>query len=543
MIILGIHGSVSTTQHDPGAALIQDGKLIAFVEEERLTRVKSPRGTLPIESIAAVLQEAKITMPDVDLVVHAGETYEDASTRIKSYLIHFFGYAPKLRLINHQLAHMASAFYMSGYESSMVLSYDGYGDRLSASLGKGTKDGGIKIIKTYDHENSLGLFYETITSFLGFIRGDDEYKVMGLAPYGEPKYDLSFFATPTPDGYVVDCKNNVKNDPAPTCKFEPGYSTKVIEHLGMPRLKGEGITQRHRDIAASVQYTMETCAVSLVKYLHRQTGERNLCLAGGCALNCSTNNILGQMDCVDALFIQPAASDRGLALGCALQAAFEEGEKIESIQHVYYGPSRDIAEIETALKLTGIGIETLDDPAGSAAKLLAQGCVIGWYQGRSEFGPRALGNRSILADPGRANMKDQINARVKYREEFRPFIPSVLVDRASEIFNIKSPSPFMTVACDVNASWTERLIATTHINNTARVQTVSPEDNASYHALITAFNDLNGSPVVLNTSFNINGQPIVESPLDAISTFAGTGLDAVILGPYIVRKPETPRVG
>ena len=208
-----------------------------------------------------------------------------------------------------------------------------------------------------------------------------------------------------------------------------------------------------------------------------------------------------------------------------------------------HGPSRDIAEIETALKLTGIGIETLDDPAGSAAKLLAEGCIIGWYQGRSEFGPRALGNRSILADPGGANMKDQINARVKYREEFRPFAPSVIVDRASEIFNIKSPSPFMTVACDVNEGWTERLIATTHINNTARVQTVSPEDNASYHALITAFNDLNGSPVVLNTSFNIKGQPIVESPLDAISTFAGTGLDAVILGPYIVRKPETLRVG
>ena len=542
MIILGIHGSVSATQHDPGAALIRDGKLIACVEEERLFRVKSPRATLPLESIASVLKEADITMYDVDLVVHAGETYQDAPKRIQSYLIHFFGHAPKLRLINHQLAHMASAFYMSGFERSMVLSYDGYGDELSASWGKGTKDGGIEIIETYDHQNSLGLFYETMTSFLGFIRGGDEYEVMGLAPYGEPKYDLSFFARPTPNGYLVDSKNYFRSNPAPKCIFEPGYSTKITKHLGAPRLKGEDVTQRHRDIAASAQYTMESCAVSLVNYLHRQTGERNLCLAGGCALNCSTNKILQGMDCVDDIFIQPAASDRGLALGCALQAAFEEGENIEPIQHVFYGPSQGIAEIETALKLTGMGFEKLDDPASAAAKLLAQGCIIGWYQGRSEFGPRALGNRSILADPGRPDMKDQINARVKYREEFRPFAPSVLVDRAGEVFKIKAPSPYMTVAYDVHAGWRERLPATTHINNTARVQTVSEKDNATYHALITAFNDLSGSPVVLNTSFNINGQPIVESPLDAISTFAGTGLDAAILGHYILRKPETPRV-
>ena len=180
---------------------------------------------------------------------------------------------------------------------------------------------------------------------------------MGLAPYGEPKYDLSFFARPTPNGYLVDSKNYFRSNPAPKCIFEPGYSTKITKHLGAPRLKGEDVTQRHRDIAASAQYTMESCAVSLFNYLHRQTGERNLCLAGGCALNCSTNKILQGMDCVDDIFIQPAASDRGLALGCALQAAFEEGENIEPIQHVFYGPSQGTAEIETALKLTGMGFE------------------------------------------------------------------------------------------------------------------------------------------------------------------------------------------
>ena len=541
MIILGIHGGVTLGQHDPAAALFRDGELIACVEEERLFRIKSPRGMLPIEAIQAVLREAGITMHEVDLVAHPGETYQDAPARIPAYLKHYFGHAPKLRLINHQTAHLASAFFQSGYDSAMVMSYDAYGDRLSAALATASRTDGIRVLETRDNVNSLGLFYATMTSYLGFLPGEDEYKVMGLAPYGEAKYDLSFFARPSKDGYFVDSPGAMRSDPGPKSNFEPFYGDAIVNKLGPARLKGEPIEQHHRDVAASTQRTLEECAISLVNYLHGMTGERNLCLAGGVALNCSANNVLRQMECVDRMFVQPAASDRGLALGCGLQAAWEEGETIAPITHVFYGPTRTDAEIERALGVTGFTAERVDDPSAAAASLLAEGKIVGWFQGRSEFGPRALGHRSILANPCVADMKDQINARVKYREEFRPFAPSVLEEKCRDVFVMDEPSPFMTVAFDVQDGWGEKLPATTHVNNTARVQSVSADTDPMYHRLITELEKHSGAPVVLNTSFNIKGQPIVETPLDALSTFAGTGMDAVIMGHYMVRKPGAPR--
>ena len=539
MNILGIHGGVSINQHDPAAALICDGKLIASVEEERLVRIKAPRGMLPIESIRACLKEAGIPMDDVDLIALPGETYEDAPARTKSYLTHYFGYAPPVRLINHQLAHLASAFFHSGFDRAMCLSYDAYGDRLSAALGLGTADG-IEVLETRPWDDSLGIFYAAMTSFLGFLPAEDEYKVMGLAPYGEEHFDLSPFAKPINGGYRVDT-SFLRQDPPLKSNFEPFYSDKLIALLGEPRRKDEPVTQRLRNVAYATQKTLEACAVSLVKHLHSLTDCRSLCLAGGVALNCSANNVLRQLPFVDHLFVQPAASDRGLALGCALQTAKEENEPLETLDHVFYGPSYSVDDLRRAIALTGFEATEVADPAAEAAEMLEQGCIVGWFQGRSEFGPRALGNRSILADARRADMKDEINARVKFREEFRPFAPAVTEERCGEIFDMDEPSPYMTIAFPVREGWGKRIPAVTHINGTARVQTVSPDVSPEYHALIAAFEGRTGVPVVLNTSFNIRGQPIVETPLEALSTFAATGMDAVFLGPFAIRKPKAPR--
>lgn len=540
MNILGIHGGVTVNQHDAGAALIRDGELICFVEEERLLRVKSPRGVLPIESISACLKEAGLSMHDIDLVALPGETYADIAERTQAYLRHHFGYAPPIQPVNHQTAHLASAFFPSGFEQAMCLSYDAYGDRLSLAMGTATREGGISIMETRPHDNSLGMFYATITSFLGFIPGEDEYKVMGLAPYGQNPVDLACFAQPARDGYVVD-GSYIRSSPPPGSIYEQFYSESLVKLLGEPRRKGEPITQYHRDIAAGAQQALESCAISLVTYLHENTGLKNLCLAGGVALNCSANRLLAKLPFVENFFVQPAASDRGLALGSALQAAKEANEKLQPINHVFFGPTQKEGSINSALELTGLSAKEVSDPASVGAQLLAEGKIVGWFQGRSEFGPRALGHRSILAHPGLAHMKDEINARVKYREEFRPFAPSVLEERAPEVFDMAYPSPFMTIAFDVRNGWSQKLPATTHVNNTGRVQTVNVADNPIYHSLITCFEGLTGLPVVLNTSFNIKGQPIVESALDALSTFAGTGLDALIIGSYVIHKSRSPK--
>lgn len=538
MIILGLNAGVTVNQHDPAAALIRDGELICCVEEERLFRIKSPRGFLPIESIYACLKEAKIDMRAVDLVVLPGETYADLIERTRAYLVHHFGYAPKIRAINHQMAHLASAFFQSDFDQAMCISYDAYGDKLSAALAVADRKKGVTIQETRPFDNSLGHFYGTITSYLGFYPGEDEYKVMGLAPYGKNPIDLSFFGQVSIDGYCID-NQFIRTTPPPTFQ-EPFYTQKLEDALGGPaRKKGEPISDRHRDIAAGAQASLEAMAISLVKYHFGRTNQSNLCLAGGVALNCSLNRHLSKLPFIKDVFVQPAASDRGLALGCALQAAFEEGDSLKPITHVFYGPSSSAKKIQHDIELTGVSAVEVEDPSDVAAELISQGKIIGWYQGRSEFGPRALGHRSILASPTVLNMKDQINARIKFREEFRPFAPSVLSEMASELFAMKAPSPYMTVAYDVNSPWNEKMPATTHVNNTARVQTVSKESDPLYYELIRGVRRRTECPAVLNTSFNIKGQPIVESPLDAISTFYGTGMDYLVLGNFLISKSAT----
>lgn len=537
-IILGIHGGVSINQHDPSAALIIDGEVVACVEEERLYRIKSPRGLLPILSIKSCLKEAGISMKDVDVIVHPGETYEDAPKRIYSYLVHYFGFCPKIQMINHQLAHLSSAFFHSGFSESMCLSYDAFGDRLSAAFGMGKN--GIEIDESRDSQNSLGLFYATMTSFLGYLPAEDEFKVMGLAALGKEEFDLSDFASPVENGYQVN-SNFIRSDPPIKSNWEPFYSDELIKICGQPRRIGEKITQRHANIAFATQKTLEKCAVSLVSYMFNKYNCKSLCIAGGIGLNCSANLVISELPFIDKLFVQPAASDRGLALGCAMYVANEYGHKIIPPPHVFLGPTYSEKEYIKALALVGITYERPDNIFEEVARLLSEGKIIGFHQGRSEFGPRALGNRSILADPRSVKMKDEINSRVKFREEYRPFAPAVIEDEASSVFHMDRPSPYMTTAFRVQDNWKNKLGATTHTNGTARVQTVSEKSAPEFYRLLKEFYKITGVPVLLNTSFNIKGQPIVETPLEAISTFSSTGIDALCLGPFLILKAETPR--
>ncbi|MAF20968.1 MAG: hypothetical protein CMI55_04885, partial [Parcubacteria group bacterium] len=352
MNILGIHGGVTTGQHDAAAALIVDGSLVCSIEEERLIRVKTPYATLPIRSIRTCLKEGNLTINDIDLIITPGETYKDIIPRTKEWIIHHFGYSPKIESMHHQTAHIASSFFQSNFDDAMCLTYDGVGDGASGAIAKASKKKGIEIIETFPITRSLGLFYSTMTSFLGFKPNEDEYKVMGLAPYGKPNIDLSFFCKASAEGNTVDPSYWNQRKPKVTV-YEPIYSSKMVEKIGKPRLGNTGLNDHYKNVAASTQHILEQCVVSNVKRLYSLTKNQNLCLAGGVALNCSANGVISKLPFIKHLFIQPASSDRGLALGCALFGAFKENEKIKPINHVFYGPKIDNKEIERSIKLTG----------------------------------------------------------------------------------------------------------------------------------------------------------------------------------------------
>ncbi|MBQ4810464.1 hypothetical protein A7985_08455 [Pseudoalteromonas luteoviolacea] len=532
MYILGIHGGVRINQHDPSAALIKDGVLCACIEEERLLKVKGPRGTLPIRAIQACLEQEGITIHDVDYIAHPGETYEDMPPKIDRYMRYYFGHCPPVKMINHQLCHLASSFYHAPFDDAMCISYDAYGDRQSAAYATATRETGIDVIETVNYDNSLGHYYGVMTSYLGFRPAEGEYMVMGLAPYGEEKYNIDDILCATEDGYKVNTSYFNKD----VCVYEPYFNEKMTDLLGPSRKLSDPIDQRFRDIAKATQVALEQSVISVIKYVHEKTGKRKLCLSGGVALNCSANHLIRNLDFIDELFVQPAASDRGIALGAALQLSYEKGALPTPVDHVFYGPDYSDEKIRHALELTGNKFIELEDPYKTGAELIAEGQIIGWFQGRSEYGPRALGHRSILADPRNPNMKDMINARVKFRDEFRPFAPAVCAEFASTCFDMEEESPFMTIVYPVRKEWHERIPAVTHVNGSARVQTVSEKSGPGFYPLVKHFGQLTGVPVVLNTSFNIKGQPIVETPFDALATFASTGLDAVIIGKYLVTK-------
>jgi carbamoyltransferase len=534
VIVLGIYGGSNPGQHDPAAALIKDGEIVAACEEERYLRIKSAWGRLPVHAISDCLRIANVTMAQVDLVVAPGITHSGLIDRTRIYMTHHFGSCPQIEVISHHEAHLASAFYPSGFKRAMCLSYDGYGDEISTVLALG--DGNqLDIVETYPWENSLGVFYSAVTSYLGFEPSQDEYKVMGLASFGSPGVDLSHLLSLTACGYEVAISRCFRTAHASLGNDEPLYGP-GFDELGPARNSSQPLEQRHADIAYAAQQLLEESAHSLVRRLISLTGLDALCLAGGVALNCTANGSLIRRPDIRELWVQPAASDRGLALGCALYGAVALGGAPRPVlTSAAMGRAYPADEIASAARMSGIPIRHLSDPASTAASLLDQGLVIGWYEGRSEFGPRSLGQRSILADPRSDAMRARVNESIKFRETFRPFAPAILEERASELFDMTAPSPFMTITYPVAPTWRSSLEAVVHVDGTSRVQTVT---SGPFREVIKEFEGLTGVPAVLNTSFNVRGEPIVESPRDAVATFAGSGLDALVMGDLLLEKPR-----
>ena len=554
--------------HDSGAAIIKNGQLIAAVEEERLNRIKHFYG-FPQMSIDYCLKTAGLSYKDVEHVcipwqpnayllrrlgflccfnspryafrrLRFVSDITRAGWNVRRAMRRLFVNA-RFHEIEHHVAHASSAFFASGFEEAAIITMDGRGEWTSImfSVGEGKK---IKKIKENYYPASLGLFYMAFTHYLGFNM-HDEYKVMGLAPYGSPKY-IDFFrsALKFSEEKIVDMDLSLVQHPG-YLPVEPGkryYSDKVVSVFGQPRDPREDITQLHMDIAASLQARFNEIGIEMARYLCSVTKKDNLCMAGGVAFNSVMNWHIKSAGIFKHMFVQPAAGDGGLSLGGALyiKNTVLDEKKDFVFDHAYWGPEYSDAEIKKELDASRVEYVRLSDPSAAAAMLLEEGYIIGWFQGRSEFGPRALGNRSILADPRKAENKDIVNARIKFREEFRPFAPSILEDNMSEYFVncYDKPSSYMLFVAPVKKGQEGLIPAVTHVDGTGRVQAVKRDTNPLYYKLIKSFYDLTGVPVVLNTSFNVKGEPIVNSPVDAMRCFYTTGLDFLIMGNFLLYK-------
>ncbi len=537
MIVLGINGGITINQHEPSAALSIDGKIVASCEEERYSRNKSSFGYLPLLAINKCLEFANIKFEDIDIIVSPGETYDNFNLHLIDFIKHNFGSCPKLELVHHHIAHIASSFYGSGLESSHCLSLDAGGDGISGIIAYASKKEGITRLDDITNDNSIGLFYTMMTYYLGYITGD-EYKVMGLAPYGEPAIDLSRIISIHNDGWDFD-STFLRNDPKPRSPFEPMHDKKLIDVLGKPnRLPGSEISKFYKDVAASTQKATENGVLNLLDKIKSYKPENlNLCYSGGVALNCSLNKEILYSDKFENIYIPPIASDNGLAAGCAYLGAIMLGDNPKPIESAYLGLEYTNASIHDELESNGVSYKEIDDPSETASDLISQNKIIGWFQNRSEAGARALGNRSILANPKDENMKDLVNAKIKYRESFRPFAPSITEEDTSKYFYNKNKIlPFMNFTVDAIKERTKEINSVVHFNDTSRIQMVSKDKNPKYHKLLKHLGDKTGAPVVLNTSFNLKGQPIVETPRDALMTFFGCGLDVLILGNFIISK-------
>jgi carbamoyltransferase len=540
--------------HDGAAALVENGEIVTAIEEERLNRIKHSN-KFPEHALRYCLDRRGLDIQDVDrFSFYSTEECADALLAVQHLnqrdLLHRVNARTLLcqllseafdhpidpaRIVfkRHHLCHGASASALSGFERSLVLAIDGFGDFLSGVVAT-AESSSLTEIASLAENQSLGVLYVEVIRFLGYQQFD-EYKVMGLAPYGDPAvyrpvlrrlYEL------LPNGdYALHLDRVVP----------------VMLGAVEVRKTGQPVTRRHMDLAAALQEALETIVLHVLRHYRAETRLRKLCLAGGVALNCTMNGRIARSGLFDDVFVQPAAHDAGCALGGALLAAHDEGypAKCGRLQHVYWGT--DIggqAEVEAELKAWQgfLRFERSDEVTREAAALLAGGEVLGWVQGRSEFGPRALGNRSILADPRPAENRERINQMVKKREAFRPFAPSVLEEDAAEFFDLPEgfgALPFMLFVVDVRPDKRALLPATTHIDGTARVQTVSRATNRRYWDLIAEFKELTGIPVLLNTSFNNNVEPIVDSTADAVVSFLTTELDRLVIGDFVVRK-RTP---
>lgn len=537
-IVLGIHGGVYVRQHEASACVVVDGVPVALCEEERYLRQKGAYGRLPTNAVADALALAGHSIHDVDLVVTPGVTYFDGfAERIAEWLKHHFGHAPKIEAVHHQAAHCAAAFFGSGFKDATVVSLDASGDGCAGFVSHG-KNGKLNMVQRVPTQNSLGYFYTMMTYYLGFEEGD-EYKVMGLAPYGRRgAIDLSDILALKPGGWHFASSDYLRDDPPPVSPFEPSYDRDAVERLMKcpNRRPRDPIGSFHKDVAWAVQDRFEAAYLNFLEEAKRQCGnERNLAIAGGCALNCSANRKLFYNGEFANVYVSPVASDRGLSLGCAYLGAHYLGDAPAPLKLPYLGHHYSGAGVRAELVANGVSFFTVSDPASHAADRLASGSVIGWFQGRSEAGARALGNRSILAPANDAKYRDLVNERVKLREDFRPFAPVVPTTHAEDYFDTRGKE-FPTMSVTLDAIGAHRMPAVVHVDGTARVQTLAHDDNPMLHELLRLYHTYSGSPVLLNTSFNLKGQPIVETPRDALMTFFGSGLDALIIGDCVVTK-------
>ncbi|MFA5593144.1 MAG: carbamoyltransferase [Micavibrio sp.] len=581
MNILGI----SAFYHDSAAALIRDGDIIAAAQEERFTRIKHDR-FFPAQAIAYCLTEAGISIDDIDSIVFFEkpllkferllETYMTLAPKgFRSFreamplwlheklfqkkilidkLLPFYGEMDKgqrqaarksirgkMLFSDHHLSHAASAFFPSPYEEAVILTLDGVGEWASSSVAIG-RGNALRIEKEICFPHSLGLLYSAFTSYLGFRVNSGEYKVMGLAPYGKPAYAKTIFR------HLVDVKEDGSfrlNQKYFNYAGGLSMTTAAFHALfdGEPRRPEDELTQRHRDLAASIQSVTEEIISRIVTSLAQDyPGIDNLCLAGGVALNCVANGRLLKEGQFKNIWIQPAAGDSGGALGAALTAYYTHHNKpriagfADSMKGGYLGPAFDEEEICRQLESLGAVFERCDDFLDVTAQALANQKAIGWFQGRMEYGPRALGARSILADPRAPDMQKNLNLKIKFRESFRPFAPSVLDTHKNNWFDIDTASPYMLLTAPVREDRRGLLPAVTHVDNSARIQTVHKETNPAYHRLLEKFYALTGCPVLLNTSFNVRGEPVVCTPADAFRCFMGCDLDMLVAGPFVLHK-------
>jgi carbamoyltransferase len=582
MNILGINAYHANAS----AAIVCEGRLIAAVEEERFNRVKYAAG-FPAQAIHYCLREAGLTLADIDHVGVPRNPYARLGTKIfyalrmpsfarerAKVLMKFTGVREALarafdvdpakitaqfHRIEHHQAHLASTFFVSPFERAAILSADGLGDFASTMWATG--DGGrLRVEGSITFPHSMGLYYSAVTQYLGFVRFGDEYKVMGLAAYGQPEQlstfreIVQFDERSKENGFRLGLDYFIHHRTGPEMSWAEAdktptlgklFSDEMPRRLGPARQPEEPVEQGHRNLASSLQARLEEVYLGMLKKLAESTRLKAVCLAGGVAFNCVANGKIFETTPFEKVYVQPAAGDAGLAVGAAFHIWHRILGKPRSfvMDHAYWGPGFSNAEIRKAIDASrvaksGYSVAELpeEEMIRRAAALVADGKILGWFQGRAEWGPRALGNRSIVADPRRPEMKEILNQRIKHRETFRPFAPSILAEATAEYFEKSDPSPFMTLAYPVRPEKRNKIPAPTHVDGTGRLQTVTREANPRYHALISAFRDLTGVPVVLNTSFNDN-EPIVCRPEEALDCFLRTQMDALALGDFLVTKP------
>lgn len=549
---------------DAAAALVIDGKLIVAAEQERFNREKAT-GKFPVDAIQFCLDEAGLKIEDIDEIAHgfnyapyaplyaqdpiSADLYAKVFSReaLTKQLQRNLPTFPleRLKLVNHHLAHAASAAYTSGWEECLVVVNDAMGETESLSVFD-FHDGEFERIASVGANDSIGVLYSLVTMHLGFDFNSDEYKIMGLAPYGDPTKYRGFFER------VVELREDGTfripilkiNHSREEREFYLATREYLDEHLIERRLPNQPVTKMHEDIAASLQECLERVIIHVCEHFGEKTGLRHLALAGGVALNCTANGKLMRSGLFDEIYVQPVAGDDGVALGAALVRSAAAGEVCNHrMPPPLLGPRSDDAEIEAALAQFSDCVEwkkftTREETCTMAGQLIGEGHVIAWHRGRMEYGPRALGNRSILADPGHPEMRDRINAMVKKREAFRPFAPACSLEEASRYFEIAENEtyPYMISIVNVRPEMRAQLPAITHVNGSARLQTVSMHDNPDFHALLVAVGKSTGRQMVLNTSFNVKGQPIVNTPSQAIETFLGTEIEYLFVENYYVRR-------